>query len=212
MLTIVALDPADGVVGGVVGEWHEAPRTLLIAYLAVRRDERGHGLGTELMRAAADRWYPRFEPLLVLGELRDPRHHAERDEYALVRVHFYDRLGAKVLLAPYFQPRLRPDAQRVDHMLLAVFHASSEALRGADAVDASVLTSFLDEYVRDSEGEAAFADPAVLWLRSFYARESRIPMLALSRYREVPDPDPPGSRDSRSDVTRSAAGSPPPTH
>jgi GNAT superfamily N-acetyltransferase len=191
-LTIVALAPDDSIVGGVVGEWYAAERILLIAYLAVRREARGDRVGTALMGAAADRWYGRFEPLVVLGELRDPRHHPN-DEYAAIRIHFYDRLGAKVLAVPYFQPRLRPTGPRVYHMLLAAFHVSPEALSRPDAVDAAVLAAFLDRYVLECEGEAALVgDPAVRWLRGFFTTDREIPLLALGRYREVPDPEPPG--------------------
>ena len=193
-LTIVALDRDDRVIGGVVGEWYEEERTLLIAYLAVRRNARRAGVGTKLMTAAATTWYPRLRPLLVLGELRDPRHHSTDDEYAEARVGFYDRLGAKALAVPYFQPRLRPTGQRVYHMLLSAFYIAPEASDQPDTVDARLVLAFLDRYIIECEGEVARAnDPAVRWLRRLVVNEPLIRILALRRYREVPDPQPPGA-------------------
>jgi GNAT superfamily N-acetyltransferase len=191
-LTIVALDAGAQVVGGVVGEWYRDARVLLIAYVAVRDDARGRGIGTALMNAAADRWHRRLEPRLVLGELEDPRHHSGGREDPALRLRFYDRLGVKALAVPYFQPRLRPTDDRVYHLLLGVFAASPEVCTPDGGVDAPALTAFLDEYVTACEGaEALSGDPEIRWLRRFYTEKPRIPLLPLDRYEEVPDPEPP---------------------
>jgi GNAT superfamily N-acetyltransferase len=191
MVTIAALTPDRQVVGGIVGEWHPDPMVLVIAYLAVRDDTRGRGVGTALMEAAAHGWYRRFKPVVVLGELEDPRHHSGGEQDPALRLRFYARLGAKVLAVPYFQPRLRPAGRRVPHLLLGVFETRPP---DASAVDATVLTQFLDEYVLACEGEAALGEPAIRWLRRFFTEKPEIALLPIERYEEVPDPEPPGPR------------------
>ena len=187
---LVAVDERRRVVGGVVGEWYGEGRVLLIAYLAVRADARDQGLGRKLMSEVERRWVPRFEPLLMLGEIEDPRHYAGDD--AERRVRFYDRLGAQALVMPYFQPRLRPTANRVYHVLLCVLGSSPEARRDG-GVDARVVRSFLEAYIEVCEGGDAARSPdaELRWLLESAAGKE-IPLVPLAQYLEVPDTDPPG--------------------
>jgi GNAT superfamily N-acetyltransferase len=186
---LVALDVRGRVIGGVTGDWYPEARVLLVGYLAVRADMRGRGIGTLLMDEAERRWLPRFDPLLVLGELEDPRHHVGDDVER--RVRFYDRRRAKVLAMPYFQPRLRPTGRRVYHMLLAVFAASHRAYASSRAVDASIVRKFLDVYVVVCEGSDGFSsdDPELRWLRAAVDVEE-IALLPLERYRDITDLSP----------------------
>ena len=50
------------------------------------------------------------------------------------------------LAAPYFQPRLRPEAQRVHHLLLTVFWSAPQARRNG-GIDGGRLRHFLAQYV-----------------------------------------------------------------
>jgi len=191
-LALVAVDPnsvpSDDPVGTVIGKWYQATGVLLIAYVTVRADRRGAGIGESLMRLAVERWFPSIGCTLVLGEIEDPRHFDEQE--AIRRLRFHGRVGGSLLRIPYFQPRLRQDARRVHHMFLAVF-ASSAMARREGGVDASLLRAFLKQYFAATEGaEAVRSDPSIAWLLRFYQGDV-IPLVAMARYLQVPDPEPP---------------------
>ena len=66
-LASVAVGPDGEVLGGVVCEVYAAERVLLLAYLAVRPDLRGRGLGTRLVEHVAPRWYAHPDVELALA-------------------------------------------------------------------------------------------------------------------------------------------------
>lgn len=87
-------------------------------YLAARPGIRSRGVGSALMGRLASVW-PGRPVVAVLGEVHDPRFHAEGpDELPSARLRFYQRCGARLLDLPWVQPRLSPDGARVHHMLL----------------------------------------------------------------------------------------------
>ncbi len=178
---LVAVEAVGRPVGVIVVEWYPESSTLLLGYLAVHPDDRGRGLGSWLMHEAVLRWYGRSGCRLVLGELEDPR--LVPGPNGQRRLDFHARAGAQVLAAPYFQPRLRPDAERVP-MLLAVFSSAPEVRRKGRIAPAAVK-AFLREYVLVTEGAEGLASAAVTWMLSHYDGDS-IPLLPLSRYRDVP--------------------------
>ena len=191
-LALVAVEPDSGSsgdpVGVVIGEWYQASGVLLIGYVAVRADRRGAGLGGSLMRVAFERWFPTTGCVIVLGEVEDPRHFDEQE--AIRRLRFHGRAGGSLLNIPYFQPRLRPDARRVHHMLLVVFAAAATAKREG-GVDGSVLRAFVEQYVAVTEGaEAIRSDPGIAWLLRFYEADV-VPLVSMTRFFDVPDPEPP---------------------
>ena len=189
---IVAVAEDGDVLGGVVGYLFDRSQVLLLGYIAVRPDARRRGIGVSLLEQARDRWYGDPRCKLAIGEIEDPRHYAGRDSAA--RMSLYRHFGFQVLQAPYFQPRVAPDADRVYHMLLMVLHAVPSIhveSNGHQALSAEVLRSFLDEYFEDAEGiDATAADAEIRWLRRFYEGPNVL-LLALDEYDRVPDLAPP---------------------
>jgi GNAT superfamily N-acetyltransferase len=187
-LGLAALTASGDPVGTILVEWYRQSCVLLIGYLAVHADYRNQRLGSLLMREAAERWYSMPGCLLVVCEVDDPRHFA--DPMADRRLEFYARAGGELLAAPFFQPRLRPDAKRVHHMMLVVFSAAPQ-IRHGGGVDADTVRRFIAQYFSVCEGEESLAsDPGVAWLLGFYDVDV-IPLMPLLSYHGAPDPEPP---------------------
>ncbi|MFE2123599.1 GNAT family N-acetyltransferase [Rhodococcus aetherivorans] len=178
----VALDATGEVVGGIVGEWFAECRVLLASYVAVAPGLRGGGIGRRLITESLTRWWSRFSPLLIVGEVEDPRVHPAT-EYGdpVARLRLYDGLGALILPVPYFQPALHKDADRVRGLLLMVF-AASPADRSDGYVDASVVRGFLEQNLLACEGRIDPDDEEIGALRAAVDRADRIPMLAPRQY------------------------------
>lgn len=138
------------VVAGVVGEWFPDARVLLVLYLAIAPGRRGGGVGGRLVAAALTAWRD-LDPLLVLGEVEHPAHHAGSEAHGdpVARLRFYGRLGARVLALPYFQPGDGPGGERVPALLLVSFPLGPGT---PDDVPAAPLRAFLAENLRASEG------------------------------------------------------------
>lgn len=157
---LVARDGDGTVLGGAVGDWFESSRVQLLSYLATRPGTRGRGLGTLLVRAAVDSWLTRLDPLLVVGEVEDPRHYSNDDPDSpygdvIARVRFYEKLGVRSLPIPYTQPALRDGASRVPHLLLMVFAVGAGAAVAPGRVEGAVVERFLVEYFTDMEGDVS---------------------------------------------------------
>nr|WP_167405815.1 GNAT family N-acetyltransferase [Sphaerisporangium cinnabarinum] len=142
------------VVAGVVGEWFADARVLLVLYLAIAPGRRGGGVGGRLVTAALEDWRA-LDPLVVVGEVEHPAHHAGSEAYGdpVARLRFYARLGARVLALPYFQPGDGPGGERVPALLLVSFPLGPHA--AGDDVPAAPLRAFLAENLRESEGTLA---------------------------------------------------------
>lgn len=138
------------VVAGIVGEWFPDARVLLVLYLAIAPGRRGGGVGGRLVAAALTAWRD-LDPLLVLGEVEHPAHHAGSEAHGdpVARLRFYGRLGARVLALPYFQPGDGPGGERVPALLLVSFPLGPGT---PDDVPAAPLRAFLAENLRASEG------------------------------------------------------------
>jgi GNAT superfamily N-acetyltransferase len=157
---LVARDDDGTVLGGAVGDWFESSRVQLLSYLAARPGVRGRGLGTLLVRAAVDSWVTRLDPLLVVGEVEDPRHYSNDDPDSpygdvIARVRFYEKLGVRALPIPYTQPALRTGASRVPHLLLMVFAVGAGAAIEPGRVEGAIVEQFLVEYFTDMEGDVS---------------------------------------------------------
>ncbi|WP_175008298.1 GNAT family N-acetyltransferase [Cellulosimicrobium sp. TH-20] len=142
------------VVAGVVGEWFADARVLLVLYLAIAPGRRGGGVGGRLVTAALEDWRT-LDPLVVVGEVEHPAHHAGSEAYGdpVARLRFYARLGARVLALPYFQPGDGPGGERVPALLLVSFPLGPHT--AGDDVPAAPLRAFLAENLRESEGTLA---------------------------------------------------------
>lgn len=154
-----ALDSRGQPVGCAVAQWFPQSATLLFAYLAVRADWRGGGIGTNLITRAVQDWAATYRPALVVAEVEDPRvYPCTPDQDPLARLRLYTRLGARLLELSYVQPEINPGAGRVPDLLLLVAQEYSAGVvaapSGVAGVPAAVVLAFLDEYYRDAEGEA----------------------------------------------------------
>ncbi|WP_143227882.1 GNAT family N-acetyltransferase [Actinomadura meyerae] len=171
-------------VAGALGEYSAATGIMLLSYLAVSGAMRGRGVGGELLGAVLPKWRAELAPLAVLAEIEDPRFHRSGPHGdPVARVRFYDRAGARLLPFPYFQPSLRAGQPRVRDMLLISFDLDR------DRVPAESLLRYLEEYVRESEGEDAVrrGDPEYLAMReAVMAWGDSVPLWPLSRLHEVP--------------------------
>jgi GNAT superfamily N-acetyltransferase len=188
ILTLAAQDDAGDLLGCVLGYPDEAAGVLLIGYIAVRSDRRSKGVGSALLESARDAWYDAPWCKLVVAEIEDPRFHHSEGQDTERRVSFYVRQGAELVGAPYFQPRLSGDAERIYDMLLIVLAGKPSAIvdrePGRRFVRSEALLGFLEDYIAEAEGEAALTgDSEIDWLLKTYRSEALIPLLPLADYR-----------------------------
>lgn len=154
------------VVGGTVCDWFSPSRVLLLSYLAVQAGHRDLGIGRQLLETSLSTWAAEFRPLLVVAEVEDPRHyHGTAFGDPARRVRFYERIGARALPLPYFQPALEPGGERAEHLMLMVL-GGSQAPPGARQVDGELVGRFLTDYLEQAEGQA---DPADAQARALLA-------------------------------------------
>lgn len=188
ILALAAQDDSGSLLGCVIGYPDEPAAVLLIGYLAVRGDRRSRGIGSALLEGAREAWYDAPTCNLVVAEIEDPRFHHSEGEDTERRVSFYVREGAELVGAPYFQPRLGEDAERIYDMLLIVLAGKPSAIverqPGARFVRSDALLGFLENYIAGAEGEAALTgDSEIDWLLKPYRSELLIPLLPLADYR-----------------------------
>lgn len=173
------------IVAGAVGEWYSVSRVQLLAYLVVSEAMRGRRAGSRVLNAAITQWRAELEPLLIVGEVEDPRHFEDvglGDPVA--RVRFYERLGVRSLPIPYAQPALTPESSRVPHLILMVFAMSDQARLPSGNVDGGIAERFLVEYFESAEGPL---DPADAELEAMFAA-CRLPAgLPLMHAHELPE-------------------------
>jgi GNAT superfamily N-acetyltransferase len=197
----IALSPDGEVVGGAIGEWYRESRVLLLSYIVARPGWRGQGLGTTFMREIEARWCPHHDYLLVVGEIDDPRHRNDPRQDPWLRLRFYEQFNGWLIVAPYFQPRLRADAPRAYHLMLGVLRYAPEALTSEGKLRQDVLRGFLEEYFTICEGPAAVAeDPQLRWLLDAYRHDLELlPLKNLTTAADLsrmPDAEPPGVTDA----------------
>ena len=164
-------EDADGtVVAGAVAEWDESVRVLLLGYLAVRPGIRGGGIGGPLYLTALDSWRQRFKPCLILAEVEDPEFHGGSEDHGDpgARLRFYANRGSRILDFPYFQPALKPGAERVTGLFLIALHVDPEfaGAGGADTINAAVVRKYLENYQTQYEGKVATDDQAMTMWRA----------------------------------------------
>jgi GNAT superfamily N-acetyltransferase len=170
-------------IGGALGEHYAASGVMMLGYLAVRADLRGHGVGSALLDDLKSKWRKLFKPTVTLAEIEDPRYHrAGPCGDPRARLEFYDRIGAKLLPLWYFQPSLGRGLARVRGMLLICLDP------GLEVVPTVSLLTFLDEYFALCERNfVKQKDPEYLALCDQVREWSeKIPLWPLSRVDEVP--------------------------
>ena len=149
---LIARTTPGTIVGGVVGDLFAGSQVMLFSYIAVPEKLRGSGIGRQLLAAAHSTWMDELAPLLIIGEVEDPRYYHDTGFGDPVkRIALYENVGSRSLPVPYFQPALRPGASRVPHLLLMVFGGSTHQ-PGSERVDGAVVERFLKEYVELCEG------------------------------------------------------------
>jgi hypothetical protein len=180
--TALVARTADGTIaGGAVGEFFPLSRVMLLSYLAVPAAGRGMGTGGLLLKAATDAWVAEFSPPLLVMEVEDPRHYGTDPAFGdpVARVRFYERLGARTLPVPYFQPALSPGGKRVPHLLLMVF-GGIDAPPGTEQVDGSLVGLFLSEYLEGCEGPVRPDDAQAQRSLAACRRPGGLPLLRVS--------------------------------
>jgi GNAT superfamily N-acetyltransferase len=156
----VAPDGSRSVRAAGVTNWSAGRRVGTLSYLATAPTHRGTGLGGRLVTEHARHW-PTLGLGTVLGEVHDPRLHAETsEERPLDRLRFYDRHGARLVGVPWVQPALSPDTERSPGMLLIALPPVP------DAIPADDLVAWATDYYLEAEGaSAADGDLAALLTR-----------------------------------------------
>jgi GNAT superfamily N-acetyltransferase len=178
---LVARTAQGAIVGGAVGDMFAHSGVLLLSYLAVAAEGRGTGTGGLLMKAVTEVWGRHFSPSLFVMEVEDPRHY--HSDSALgdpeARVRFYERLGARTLPIPYFQPALGPAGHRVPHLMLMVF-GGTDAHPLTQLVDGQVVETFLVEYLELCEGPVRPDDTEAQRMLAACRRPGGLPLLRVS--------------------------------
>jgi len=190
VLASVALDGNDAVLGGVVGEVYVRGSVLLLAYLAVRPDLRGRGIGTVLMERVAPLWYARPAVRLAVAEVHDPRAWSQvaGDDPAR-RLRLYERLGARLLAVPFVQPTVGAGRARVPGFLLVAFHVDPNIevkLDGGTAVSSDIVGAFVRQYFGKAESVTAPYDAQLTELLGRISEHPAIPLLPVSEYDRIP--------------------------
>ena len=190
LLASVALGPGDAVLGGIAAEVYADEGVLLLAYLAVRPDLRGRGVGAALVEHAGRRWFDDPAVRLALGEVHDPRVWPEQaDEHPGRRLRFYGRFDARVLGVPFVQPALRAGRPRIRGFLLLAFHVdpSVEVRRDGDsAVCSEIVSRFVRRYYEVSEGAEPPHDAELARMLALIDEQPAIPLLPVADFERVP--------------------------
>jgi GNAT superfamily N-acetyltransferase len=187
-LVAVALGPDGEVLGGLVADHDRDCRVLLLSYLAVRPDLRGQGIGSRLVRDVVPAWYEGGRVLLALAEVHDPRRWSDRGDKAVARLRLFERLGARALAAPFVQPALHGDGERVRGFLLLALHVDpSIQLHDGDreGIPAPLLARFVRRYYEDAEGPASAPDPELASLLARIEQDELMELVPLSEYERV---------------------------
>jgi hypothetical protein len=175
------------VVAGAMVEWTESSGVLLLSYMAVAGSGRSQGIGGQLYRYILTEWVPTYDPCIYVAEVEHPDGHGTSAAHGdpLRRLHFYGSQGARVLVAPYYQPALRDDAERIYGMLLLVLHVHSEFSPTRNLVDGKPLRQWFTDYLEETEGGVG-SDAVTTSLMAALGSDDGVRMVATDDYRDVP--------------------------
>jgi hypothetical protein len=176
-LVSVAVGSDGTVLGGMVADWHQDSRVLLLSYLAVRPCSRSQGVGQTLIGTTGPVWLAQLAPLVALAEVEDPRYFPGT-EYgdAVARLQLYTRYGVRMLPVPYMQPEVRPGHGRVRHLLLVVFFVDDAACPAPGRVDGDIVERFVERYFSTVEGPARDDDVELARLRAACRQPGGLPL------------------------------------
>jgi GNAT superfamily N-acetyltransferase len=167
-------------VGGALGEYYPRGAIMLLAYLAVRRDLRGTGVGTALLAGALPAWRQSVPARATVAEVEDPRFHQPGPHGdPVARLRFYERAGAKLLPVPYVQPSVGRGMPPVAGMFLICLDPWLESIRKDDVL------AFLDEYVESAGGGLGAPDYRALRGR-IESKPADISLWPMSRAADMP--------------------------
>jgi hypothetical protein len=124
-----------------------------------------------------------------VAEVEDPRYFSVSETGdPQARLRLYDRLGAKIVGVPYFQPRLEEGANRVQHLMLMAFVLNGAVI--TESADRSVPTApvaaFLEDYFAAYEGLEVLQDPEFRRLRDAVASTPQAPLLGADELDRLP--------------------------
>lgn len=154
--TTVLPDTARPLGAAIASASHDAPGVMLLDWFAMTPASRGRGIGSTLFTYAMSTWQDAFNPQVIIGEVEDPKHHAATESGGdpVARIRFYRRHGAMPINVPFAMPRLAPDVETYDHMMLLAL--AGRALTDPSDRFGADLASFLNEYVRRSGEEKPY--------------------------------------------------------
>ncbi|MEA2419155.1 MAG: hypothetical protein QOE60_1361 [Thermoleophilaceae bacterium] len=183
-LVTVGLGEEGEVLGGIVGDWFDGQRVLLISYLAVRPDLRGQSIGTDLRGRAVETWPGQKPAHLVVAEVHDPRvWDGVGGDQSVARLRLFERFGARMLDVPFVQPRLQPGTDRVSGFLLLAFLVDEAILVGAEdgeGIRSRLIGHWIRSYYELAEGARPPYDPELEELLNRVERDDTVALLPLS--------------------------------
>lgn len=140
----------DPIAVAVVQRFQHSPAVLLL-YFAARPDQRGRGVGTQLLSGLLAGIRADPSVTVVLGEVEDPRFHPPHPAHGdpVARLRFYGRLGGQILAVPYFQPPIVAGAEAIYAMLLLVLNPPPELVRDGRLLPEAGLEAALQAMMGD---------------------------------------------------------------
>ena len=180
----------DEVLGGAIYDWYPSCGAMELIYLAVDEQHRRKGVGrslmldgTALLRDHLATEGGKMEALYF--ETNDPSLSDVVDSMdSAERVRCFARWGAKLIHIDYVQPPLTPQAEAVEHLMLATLPQFSDS---ETSLSAEALSAFLKEFYRGLDAaESPFLGQMLEQIRSKAGRAGRIALegfMECSRYR-----------------------------
>lgn len=149
----IMLDSEQHVVGGAICDYIHKTNCGVIEFMAIHEDCRRKGYGAALynhvltkLRSNA-RGTRQDSLAFVLAEVNNPMYnHLTRDDSEVGRIHFWNKLGFRILDFPYIQPSLSPEKEPVRSLVLTC-RTYDERLQEPEIASA-VLVNALEEYAR----------------------------------------------------------------
>lgn len=150
----------------------------LLGHLAVAREHRSQGIGSDMIRVCLDLSADRGVPLLALIERPDRRDYHPEFGDPKRRIDFYADHGARALDLPFCQPSAKDEARRFGMLLARLDDGDAEGW-----MDTDPLRRFVADYVGDVDDR----DDHDIALRAAL-KLSRVRLIPLDEYRGILTP------------------------